>query len=121
MSSFYKYDEIYREIWAVHQFWHKLGFPADNIFMIMDKDGSFGCAVKHLSKEFSIRLGQVIGTDAEQNLMNTWAEVAQKIVNGDIPESDLQRAWSESTVLAQSPDILINMRRQGLEPIYNMN
>jgi hypothetical protein len=118
MASFK--DRVYRELWAVHEFYRKLGFPSENIFVTMNKDTKIlGCMLKHNGEQYEITLGRV---DQQPNkFYDGWEQVCNCINNGTVTDEELDEAWNNSAVLMKAPEILLSMKAKGIEPIYDKN
>lgn len=114
------YPQVYRELYAMHEFFRRLGFPADNLNVLMDRENSIGYVLKWRGKEHTVRLGKIVGvTQAEFFAM--WSEIIELINTGVIEEEELQDAWYGSVIFQMKEQVLANMAARGLTPVKGIN
>ena len=108
-------DHILPEVWAVFEFFRRLGYKSDDLYLLSDPGGVIGWQLQHEGKQYTVtvlELGDVDGAQFQQ----AWGEYCSRIMNHQVPEEELQRAWEESAILRNSEGILLDMRQKGFNP-----
>jgi hypothetical protein len=121
--SLLDYPQPFKEAVGTFEVLRKLGFPSEAIFFGV-ADPSPGVvqvfvALKFREKEFTITLGTVPGTPEE--VKATWMDLATQIVNGAVPQSDLNQVWQNCLVRRHSTDFLLALTNKGLIPPKTLN
>jgi hypothetical protein len=100
--DFERLPRPYREAWAFHEAYRRLGFPADVVFISTDgKDGHVQlnvCLCTH-GQEVVATAGFLADTIA--SVRATWTEVATAIADGRVSTAALLRMWTTSMANAQ--------------------
>lgn len=111
-----RYHEIHaalRQALGCYEGFRRLGFSADDLFFIYaSKQLELFCVLRTQGKEFSINCGPMRVTQKQYEAMSYNATVA--VNDGDMPEEDLQRIWTESFVYQQPLECMLRIKAKGI-------
>lgn len=114
------YPPVYRELYAMHEFFRRLGFPSDNLNVLMDRENNVGYVLSWKGQEHTIRLGKIIGI-TQPEFFAVWGEIIELINGGTIEEEELQDAWYGSVIFQRKEEVMQNMIARGLHPVKGLN
>lgn len=100
-----------RECLAAFEAYRRLGYQADDIFMIRGANGLF-MQLKEGAKEFIVAGGMWRGTDDQ--LMKLWTECCAAW-NGGFNEAQKQEIWEASFVRQNSVALVAAMKVKGFD------
>ena len=87
------FDIVYREAWAIHQAYRRLGYPSENIALHQNPDGVLCVILKHMTLQFAVTVGVV-----QPGWETTWSQFSEAVNNGTFTDDDLMRVWQDSVV-----------------------
>jgi hypothetical protein len=94
------FDPLYVECWAWQQAFRKLGFPSENIFVSINRNGAIPDSppwvfvlLRAQGLEFTVPAGPFDVT--EQEFAAKWTEFCDAFNAGKIDESDLMAEYNE--------------------------
>lgn len=103
-----------REMLGAHEGFRKLGFPAEDIFVHYQLDGTVLVAVHGPNdREYAVHCGQ---TDLSRNAFRReWTRVAEAVRAGRVPQPDLDRIWQESAVYKGRAHFVMSLFMKGVD------
>lgn len=105
------YPEGFKEALATHEFFRKLGFSADNIFIHLRIDGMLMVILEDQGKRFAVNVHRTQLTEDE--LRKQWPELVEKINRGEVPQEELDAAWVNSYIFANKVDAVAALILKG--------
>ena len=105
----------YRLILATHSAMRSLGFPAEDIYVMVAKNPCVG--LKHSGREFIISLGGDLCKPREQ-FLEEWTYIAKN--NHEITDETLQRAGADWEELFTRKELIIAIMRKGIPCLTNL-
>lgn len=116
---FDEYPQEFKEAYATFEFFRRLGFPPNNLFVHLRPDGVFFVVLQHLGKEFAVSISR--STFTERELYEKFSELARRISSGEVDEEELQEAWQNSFIFNNKLDALMAMAVKGIQPLVDLN
>lgn len=99
MSTFKDHPKVFRECYATHEFFRRLGFKAEEIFLHLRADQVMMVVLQTQGKVFAVALGKVDFN--EQQMLKYWSEIVDGLVSHTITDDEIQEAWTDSFILAK--------------------
>lgn len=117
--SFADHPKIFRECYAVHEFFRRLGFKAAEIFLHLREDQMMMVVLQTQDKVFAVILGQV---DFDENQMSDhWSGIVDGLISHTITDEEIEEIWTNSFICANKIDCLITMKTKGFSFPYESN
>jgi hypothetical protein len=116
---FDEYPPEFKEAYATFEFFRRLGFPPNSMFIHLRPDGVFFVVLQHLGKEFAVSISR--STFTEKELGERFSELARRIAKMELDEEELQDAWKNSYIFKNRLGALIAMAAKGLRPLAHLN
>ena len=109
------YHEAYRESLAVFEALRKLGFDSKDIFFLVAETPTgelkqVAIVLRAQEKEFTAVTGILKGTVEE--IQRTWAELAELLSTGKIPQDQLDKSWQKSMVFLHKTEFVLALTRK---------
>ena len=115
------YPPIFKEVFATHEFFRRLGFSASQVYLHLRKEDQVLMVVlKHSDKLFAVMVGETDLTEAQ--IAHTWVKFVNDIADEEIiPTSELEDAWIKSYIFNNMGDALATIRSKGIIPPMESN
>ena len=123
-----RYEEIHPTLRAFignREAFRKLGFSADDLFCSIAmsfRHSNLSCFVKlqlkNKSSDFNMEVGPV---EDGKTFEEEYRRVAQAIVDGEVPQADLDRMWQESECYQDKKGFLTALLSKGFHPPKSQN
>lgn len=115
MPSFYDFSRTARELWAVHNAFRRLGFPADDLDMVPDtildgKAGYAGMQAKQGDKTFVVSIPRPM---TKEEFSDEWVRLCVQIASFE--ERELDAVWTTSWVRNNSVGLLVGLHAKGIK------
>jgi hypothetical protein len=118
MRPIAEYAAPFREGWAVHEAFRRLGFPPDSIHVHKNPspDDNLCVVLRHIGKQFAVTVGKVTDDwEAE------WTAFAQSVNSHGFTEAELYDVWDGSFVANNTVSLLLGLKAKGIEPVTEAN
>jgi hypothetical protein len=119
MAVLDSYPKEFKEALATHEFFRKLGFSAENIFIHLRADGMLMMVLEDQGKRFAVNLSPTKLTEIE--LRSQWPELVGKINGGEVPGEELDAVWVNSYIFANKVDAVATLLLKGFHCPKNLN
>lgn len=116
---FDNYPPEFREACATHEFFRKLGYPAENLFIHLREDGMLMVVLRHGGKQFAVNINWTKLTQEE--LETKWPELIIQINNHEVSQEELDAVWYNSYIFTNKVLAVAAMVSKGFKPANNFN
>ncbi len=101
MPNPFDYDKAYRDLYAVHLAFTKLGFNSEDLYVsfntVQGRTDSYLCLyLKTQGKNFVFTVAPM--KDEQEKIYETWSDFSQKVVDETFKIEDLERCWLECDI-----------------------
>lgn len=86
------FDLLLEMAWATHEGLRRLGFAADNIFVLTTEANELFVQLKTQGKEFNVRVGQ-LGDLTRETFEDCWPKFVDRINGGEFSDDLLHRIF----------------------------
>lgn len=105
-------DPVFREAIGTFEAFRKMGFPAEEIFVLRNKDGSMLVMLRTQGKEFGVAVGSLDMT--KEQWMEAWKDVALAVGDGRIQEDVLDQIWLSCRPYAEKVSFVLAIGQKGI-------
>lgn len=118
-----KYSPEVQECWCVYQALRKLGFSADNIYVLMAQNGralhvpiSLFVILRSQDKEFNIILCNYSSEDEAEEVLEEWARFVTYANEGSFEQGILNEIYEASNIMKQKVMLIAALYKKGIRP-----
>lgn len=111
---------VFREAFACHEAFRKLGFESDDIFVMTDAGRQVGMVLRTQGKEFTVILGFLPGRMTREEFETLWVE-ASECVNSKFSKEDLDQMYENSGIFQHRESLVRGLALKGFSFPRSMN
>jgi hypothetical protein len=115
-----KYPKEILECWSIHQVFRALGFPPENIYVMLARDGalphdnsSLFVVLKEGSREFTITLANYQTEEEVKKRMAAWSAFVDQVNAQEFDQEVLDKIFHSSSIMKNKMELLLALQKKG--------
>jgi hypothetical protein len=115
-----KYPKEIQECWSIHQVFRALGFPPENIYVMLAQDGacpyknsSLFVVLKEGSREFTITLANYQTEEEAKKRMAAWSAFVDQANAQEFDQEILDKIFHSSNIMRDKLELLLALQKKG--------